>query len=697
MYRRSKTIIASKAFSKLNKAFAFFSLFLCCSSLGQGNEGMWLFNDIPKQQIEKDYGVSVSESWLSAIQKSILRVSSGGTGSFISSSGLVMTNHHVGASAIDHLSSESRNYLKEGFYAKSLEEEIPCTNFYVDQLIVISDVTEVIEENLSETMSLAEKEKERKQAIARVQKEAEEKTGLRPEVVMLYQGARYHLYLYKRYTDVRLVMAPEKGAAFFGGEEDNFEYPRYNLDVAFFRVYEEGKPLKTEHYLPCSLEPLKEEELLFVAGHPGKTRRMYTADHLDYLETVELPIILSYLQERIKALELFACQSEENQRKALQRQLSLANALKVYKGIEKGFLQKSWVLQKQERGRSLYKMEGSELYLPWGRLKKALEQSKQFIAAYHVLEGISSNYSKLYDIAKKLVRLSAEKDLPNEKRLTAYLDTELDTLELQILSSEPIYTDLEITLLEDGLIRLEKVLGKTHPLIESIFQEKTPKEAAQFLITESCLADLEQRKQFYQDLKKVKSSKDPLLDFAKAIDVYGRAILKEKEESLDAVQNESYKEIASCAFKQYGSSLYPDATFTLRLSYGSLKGYEEEKWLEPTTTIGGLFLHAKEHEGNLAYKIPDAWQKKENALNSDAIFNFISTHDIIGGNSGSPVFTAEGKWVGLIFDGNCHSLNAGQCYDEVKARAISVHAQGMLEALKVVYQAERLVKEILDL
>lgn len=673
-------------------------LFFLCLGWGifslQAEEGMWCFDQIPKEKIQAQYGIQINGELLEHIQKCSLRVSAGGSGSFISSKGLVMTNHHVGASAIYNLSSKDQDYLEKGFYAKSLGEELHCPNLYVDQLVAISDVTEEVNRKMEKGLSFVEKERIRKEAILEIQQEAEKKSGLHPEVVMLYEGARYHLYLYKRYTDLRLVMAPEKQVAFLGGDIDNFEYPRHNLDVCFFRVYENGQPLEIEHYLKWSETGPLEGELLFVSGHPGKTKRMWTADHLRYLERVELPMILQYLEERMAMLDLFSLKSSEHARIAASQKHSLSNAYKVYKGVEKGFIENSPIPKKEQQEALLYNNKETDLYLAWDSLKEALSKSESYIASYYCLEGIFSNYSKLYGIAKSLVRLSEEKKLPSEKRLPEYSDTEIDKLRLRILSSEPIYLELEIACLSDSLQRLQTILGKESPLVESLLQGRTPEEVAKKAIENTRLKDLEEREALFDSLEIVAFSKDPLISLVKTIDLYARAVRKEKEEKLDAIQNESYSFIGNQRFNQYGDLLYPDATFTLRLSYGCMKGYEEGgNYLEAKTTFADMQRVSELHPDESAYYLPEKWKNIEK-LDKTVGLNFVSTHDIIGGNSGSPVVNAKGEWVGLVFDGNVHSLTWGQVFDEKQGRAISVHGQGIIEVLEKIYEVESLVEEI---
>jgi hypothetical protein len=656
-----------------------------------GEEGMWPFSKIPKEKIAKTHGVEIDDEWISHVQNSALRFSTGGSASFISSQGLVMTNHHVGARVVQSLSSSQKNYLEEGFYAKAQEEELPCSNLYVDQLIEISDITEEVQSRLAAGLSLPQKEELKKEICAEIQKKAFERTGLQPEVVILYHGAQYHLYLYKRYTDIRLVMAPDSRVASMGGDIDNFEFPRYSLDVCFFRIYENNEPLRPESYFSWSASTPCEEDLLFVVGHPGKTRRGLTSDHLRFCQEVEIPMVLHFLEERMKKIASFAKLGEEQERITSSEMHSLANAYKVYQGLKQGFqnTNPAFIKQKKESLISTDSQKARDL------VKESLEDSKSYIESYFILEGMGSNYSKLYSLAKTLVRLSQELPIPIEKRLPEYIDTERSKWELQILSKEPLYPNWEALCLESGLETLRSVLGADHPLMEQILQEASPREIAEKIMESTHLYDLETRFFFYEHLETVADSSDPLLLLAKAIDVYARQVRKQKEDTFDSLQRECYAAIAQQEFDLYGDLVYPDATFTLRLSLGKMKGYEEQgDFIPPFTTLGGLYEHGQKHRFEKPYQLLPSWHSAQEILPKKVPLNFVSTHDIIGGNSGSPVINVQREWVGIIFDGNAHSIAWSYRFDDEKGRAISVHGQGIVEVLKTIYHADRLVQEI---
>ena len=649
------------------------------------DEGMWPLNMLPKEQIFEKYNFQMNSDWVDHVQKSSLRISLGGSGSFVSKDGLVMTNHHVGSEAIYNLSTKDVDLIAEGFYAPTRDKELKCPNMYVDQLITIRDITDEINQALPENATPAEREVIRKEAIANISAKAQEKSGLQPEVVTLYQGARYHLYLYKRYSDVRLVMAPEKSIAYFGGDVENFEYPRHDFDVCFFRVYENGKPLKTDHYFSWSQSGPKTGELLFVSGHPGRTQRLYTSDHLRFLKNEELPLIVNYLTERIACLEHFSSQSAENRRVATQNLFSCQNGYKVFSSIQKGLSASSLIEEKTKSEEELYsKTAGFE------KLKAALDGAKSYYKEFFVLEGRASRYSKLSAWAKHLVRWADEQAKPNDKRLEEYTESRLPSLELDLFSTEPVYINFESALLEDSFTRLSKILGANHPatlIVNSLVIED--------MLKNSKLHDLEYRKELYRNPEKVKSSQDPFILLAKQLDPYSRALRKKKEKELDGIQKESYAQIAQLNFNRYGESIYPDATFTLRLSIGSMKGYHEGRaYIAPTTRLADAFKEASTHQFKSPYNLPKSWLQKEDSIKKSTPFNFVSTNDIIGGNSGSPVFNERGEIVGIIFDGNIHTMMWDLEFDETQGRAVSVHSEAIIDVLKNVYEAESLVKEL---
>ncbi|MCF7806043.1 MAG: S46 family peptidase [Simkaniaceae bacterium] len=659
------------------------------------DEGMWTFDQLPLTQIKMRYQVDLTEQWIEHVQQSSLRISLGGSASFVSPNGLVMTNHHVGSKAIYNLSQEDCNLIEEGFYAKSHAEELKCPNVYIDQLIAIHDITGKVNAALTPSMSYADKEVKRKELLAQLKEKAQTKTGLQVQVVTLYQGGKYQLYFYKRFTDVRLVMAPEKAIAYFGGDIENFEFPRYDMDFCFFRVYENEKPLSTSNYFKWSPCGPTAGEPLFVIGNPGSTRRIFTVAHKKFMRDESLPLALHFIDKRLQSLNQYAAIDEEHQRQAEQMIFSLKNAQKVLTAESKG-LNETPILQKKEAEENeLLSSLNSEEKQPWEQINAALIQVKPLYPQYFYLEGINMRLSQAYSQARTLVRLSEEYGKPNDQRLPEYQETERPTIERSILSTEPYYPDLEAMLLAESLNDLQQQLGDNDPTIRSILGNETPEQKAKEIIDHSQIGSIEFRKQLLENPSLVATSSDPMIVLARTLDPHARAVRLSYENQFDSIKQESYAQITQILYERYGDRLYPDATFTLRLSYGQMKGYDEKGcWIQPTTHLKGLFAESALHCNMPPYRLPDRWSNLEKKLNRSAFVNFVSTNDIIGGNSGSPIINQKAEIVGLIFDGNKDSLLWDLEYSDETGRAVSVHSLGILYALEHVYHAKSLVKEI---
>jgi len=682
------------------------SILLACifasTTLATADEGMWLYNEAPKDKIKAKYGFELTQQWLDHVRLSSVRFNNGGSGSFVSPDGLTFTNHHVGAACVQQLSTEGKDYIKTGFYAKTQAEEAKCPNLELNQLVGIEDVTDKINAGVKPGMSAAEAGTAQRAAMSQVEKDCTTSTGLRCDVVVFYSGQVYHLYKYKKYTDVRLVFAPEFGIAFFGGDPDNFTYPRYDLDITFFRVYENDKPAHLDHYLRWSPTGVKENDLIFVSGHPGNTGRLLTMAQLEFLRDVQYPIALKLFARRIALLQDFSKQSEENARIAQEEIFGLQNSQKAITGYQSGLTDKAIMDQKaadEAKLRAAFKADPKNAGTadPWDEIAQAIQTQKTIYANLTYLDRLRGFASRLPQIARILVRAADEKPKPNAERMREFRDSALPSLEQQLFSTEPVYKTLDTALLADSLGEMQDALGKDNPDVQKVLQGKTPADAAKDMISSTKLDDVAVRKQLYEGGKAaVDASTDPLIVAMRAIDPDARAARKEFEDKVDSVVRRDGTNIAKARFAQSGFTQPPDATFTLRLSYGVIKGYQENgKAIPFATDLGGAYKHAEEHGSQAPYNLPDSWLKAKSSLNLKTPFNFVSTADIIGGNSGSPTVNKKGEVVGIIFDGNIESLPWNFAYNDVQARAVSVDSRGIQESLRKIYGATALADELM--
>lgn len=667
-----------------------------------GDEGMWLFNNPPLARLAERHQFKPDARWLEHVQKSSVRFNSGGSGSFVSADGLVMTNHHVASDALQKMGTRDRNYYRDGFYAKTRAEESKCEAMELNVLESIEDVTARVAGAVKEGLSADEAFKARRAAINGIENEENKKTGLRCNVVTLYQGGAYHLYRFKRYTDVRLVFAPEQQIAFYGGDPDNFEYPRFDLDVAFFRVYEDGKPAKVKHHLAWSRNGCADGELVFVSGHPGRTNRLATMAELAYTRDIGFPFLMQRLYRLEVLLTAFSARSEENARQAKEMLFSIQNSRKARVGGLGGLLDPALMARKaaeESRLRTAASAKNPNLkdaLGAWDRIEKAHKVRAAIIRRYTLLEGGSGMLSDLFGIARTLVRAADEKAKPQAERLREFIDSNREPLELGLFSEEPIYDGFEIAKLADSLTFLVGELGQDDPLVARVLAGKSPQARAAELVAGTKLKSVAERKRLYEGGKAaVDASADPMVLLARLVDPESRELRRRMETEVEEVKRQAYNQIAKVKFELDGTSTYPDATFTLRLSYGVVKGYEENgAKVPPITTFEGLYQRSAEQKNKPPFDLPPLWEKKKAALNLATPYNFVCTADIIGGNSGSPVINRKGEVVGLIFDGNIQSLVLDFAFSEDQARAVSVCSQAIVEALNKVYDAKDLAAEL---
>jgi len=674
----------------------------------RADEGMWTFNNIPRAEIKRRYGFEVTDEWLRRVQAATVRFPNG-TGSFVSPEGLVLTNYHIIEDSVTQLSSPAKDYAKEGFVARRREDELKIPGLELNVLVGIEDVTARVNAAAKPDMTPEAAGAARQAEIGRIESESASAAGMRSDVVTLYQGGLYNLYRYRKHTDVRLVFAPEFQTAFFGGDPDNFNFPRYNLDTALVRVYENDRPLRPESYFKWSKKGAKEGDLVFVSGSPGTTQRLNTVAHLEFLRDAGNPVLLRVLESRRDSLKSYMAQGEEQTRRG-QNELNYAeNFIKVFKGQLDGLRDRSLLDRKRKAEASLRGFVNADARRrrEYGDAWDAIAKARRELAAYErdrrLLGGSSLfDYSQtafnsvLFNYARTLVRLADESAKPDAERLPEYTEARRAVLEGSLYSGAPIYEDFERMKLAASLSLLPEFYGAEHALVRKALRGKTPAARAAELIEGTGLKDVEYRRRLAAGGKKaIEESQDPMIALARSIDAEAREARRRYETGVVGVERAAYAKIARALFEKEGTGLYPDATFTPRISYGAVKGYVEGgKRVEPFTYLAGLYERAARNGHKHPYALPGRWMDKKAKLDLKTPFNFVSTNDIVGGNSGSPAFNRDLELVGLIFDGNIQSLVGSFYYDESVNRAISVDSRGMLEVMRVVYDADAVADEL---
>lgn len=664
--------------------------------LSRADEGMWTFDNFPSRTVQAKYSFSPSQSWLDHVRASSLRVAFGCSASFISPQGLVMTNHHCVVDCVQQISTAQQNFVETGFIASTAAEEKECPAFELDQLMQIRDVTaEVQQATAGKTGDAANSALHAKEA--ELQQSCKSDPTALCQVVSLYQGGVYDLYRYKRYTDVRLVFAPEMSVAQFGGDPDNFNFPRFDFDIGLLRAYENGHPASSPDYLKWSASGSKDGDLVFVSGNPGGTSRQLTTSQLAFERDKTLPDVIPGVSEYRGLLERFISESPERAREANEELFFLENDFKVVFGREQALLDPDFFATKVHEEQRLRDAVAANAKLAdyksaWDDIAHTQTERGLLFerrAATQVLFR-----SDLFQAASTLVRAAAERAKPNGERLPEFTDQALVRIQREISAPAPVYKDLEEMKLGSILASVRRDLGADDPFVHKLLGNESPAQLAGRLVNGTHLDDAKVREELYNGGQAaIAASSDPLIKFAASVDPDLRAVRKEYETRVEAPTRAASERIAKARFAVYGTSVDPDATFTLRLSYGSVNGFPdaEGKSVQPYTTIGGLFNRAT---GAAPYVLPQSWLSAKADLDLATPMNVCTTNDIIGGNSGSPLINKEGEVVGLIFDGNIFSLGGDYGYDAKQNRAIAVDSRALLEGLRRVYHFNRIVDEI---
>jgi len=674
---------------------------LLAPSLAKADEGMWTFNNFPSAKVSQAYGFSPDQKWLDHVRMSSIRLARGCSASLVSKDGLVMTNHHCAHECIEQLSNKDRDYVQTGFYAKEEKDEVKCPDMEANQLTEITDVTERVKSAVAGKDGKAFSDA-LKAVEADIAKECVGKASdtVRCDVVDLYHGGIYNLYKYRRYQDLRLVFAPEFAIAFFGGDPDNFEFPRYDLDVSFVRIYDHDKPLDSSaNYLPFAKQDAGDGDLTFVSGHPGNTDRLDTVAELEFARDVKLPATVNYLAELRGVLEQYSEQGPEQHRIADSKLFFAMNSYKALKGQFEALTDPGFMKSKHDDEAVLKaKVEAdpqmkTDYGAAWDNIRKAVDHARLIRDRYNMLETSRGFDSDLFRDARILVRYAAESGKPDNQRLREYTDANFPALKASLLSKAPIYPEFEKVTLRFGLTMVQRLLGPDDATVKTIFGARSPTDLAADLVDKSTLKDPAAREKLLAGgAAAIEASKDPMILFAKLVDADARAVRKDFEDNVDAPLVKNSGLLAQARFKLYGTSVDPDATFTLRLSYGAVKGYDQKGGhVAPFTEMGGAFTRAT---GATPFKLPDSWIAAKSKINLNQKFDFCTTNDIIGGNSGSPVINRNAEVVGLIFDGNIQSLGGDFGYDGSVNRAVAVNSGALKEALAKIYHADRVVTEL---
>jgi hypothetical protein len=684
--------------SRLIGAVVLFLLIFVSAPNARPEEGMWTFDNPPLKLWKEKYGFTPPPGWLDHIRQASVRFNDGGSGSFLSPNGLVLTNHHVALGQLQKMSTPKKDYVKDGFLAKTRAEEIKCADLELNVLVSTENVTERVLAAVKKAPDEKKALEARRAEIAKIEKESLDATGFRSNVVTLYSGGEYWLYRYKKYTDVRLVFAPENQIAFFGGDPDNFTYPRYDIDFTLFRVYENDKPVASTHFLKWNSKGAAENDLVFVSGHPGSTDRMQTLAQLEFQRDHMYPWYFKYINRRLDVLRRYSARGAEQARQAMDQIFGLENGLKALTGEYNGLLDKALMEKKRKEENEFRALidKNAEWKKAYGKAWDEIARSQRDFAGFFKSYMYQTVRNQLSGFANQIVKYVAEVKKPDGERLPGYHDSELDELKFYLFSPAPIYPEFEEALLADGLQASLEELGTNDPFIKIALGGKSPADAAKDLITKTKLGDPAVRKSLLEGGEAaVAASQDPMIVLARALDPMSRAMRKRYENTVESIESAAGEKIGKARFAAYGKEASPDATFTLRLSFGTAKGYPMNGTKAPyKTLLYGLYERFYAFDKKPPFDLPPLYVERRAKLDLATPVNFVCACDIIGGNSGSPVIDRNGEIVGLIFDGNIESLVGRYVYSEETNRAVAVHTAIIIETLRKIYDAAPLADEL---
>ena len=664
----------------------------------RAEEGMWTFDNPPLKQLAAKYNFHPSQAWLDHLRLSSVRLNDGGSGSFISSDGLLLTNHHVARGQLQKNSTPEHDFLRNGFYAETQDQEMKSPDLEINVLVGMQDVTARVQGAAKGIEDENQALKAREAEIAAITKESKDKTGYRSDVVTFYNGGEYWLYQYKVYTDVRLVFAPEQQAAFYGGDPDNFTYPRYDLDMAIFRVYENGKPIHCDNYLKWSAKGAAPGELIFISGHPGSTARQDTMAQLMVERDVVEPAVTEYLKRRLAAAQQYAAEGPQQAQQVGSVIFGIQNSLKVYIGRAEALSDKNLIAKKQAEEDDFRKKIASnpEWQKEYGSAWDTIAGAEELVKPEVPYQVFRRTDSRLFAIALQLVQYVSEIKKPDGERLPQFHDANLQSLQFQMLSPAKIVTDTEKLYMKAALNLAQEKLGKNDAYVEAVLQGGAVDSTVDSLIDGTKLGDVAARKALLDGGESaIAASTDPMIVAARRVDPVVRETQRKMRETIGSVLTPAGEKLGMARFLAYGKDAYPDATFTLRLSYGTVDGYPYNGTIAPPfTTFYGLYDRAASFDNKAPFDLTPKQQAALGKLDLSTPLDFASTGDIIGGNSGSPVVNRDGELVGLIFDGNIESLAGDFVYDGTKNRAVAVHSMEMIEGLRKLYGANALADEL---